>query len=134
MTRNIRQGTAKPTFFSPARLALTGLFLAGAFAAASLLGFGTPRAQASHNNVACDDDVPAGWSCVPFVNKPQSGPGVTSPAFGELLYKFVDADTMWLAVRTTPAGGHDREQRAVLPRRRQRTVRRAGKRWRQQAS
>src|SRR3990170_404369 len=55
-----------------------------AAAAAFALVLGASPAQATHNNVACDDDVPAGWSCVPFVNKPQSGPGITSPAFGEL--------------------------------------------------
>src|SRR3989304_6759051 len=44
-------------------------------------------------------NVPAGWSCVPLVNKPQSGPGVTSPALGDLLYKFPRASTPWVVPR-----------------------------------
>ena len=83
-----------------------GLILAGLVLFTVTFGSGRPpTAHAAHNNIACDDDVPAGWSCVPLVNKPQSASGATSPAIGELLYKFVDADTLWVSVRALPGQG-----------------------------
>jgi hypothetical protein len=63
------------------------------------------RASASHDAIACNDDVPSGYSCVPLVNKPDSGPGIGSPAVGELFYQFVDADTLRVAVRALSGQG-----------------------------
>ncbi|HEY5625858.1 MAG TPA: hypothetical protein VIT93_05160 [Dehalococcoidia bacterium] len=60
------------------------------------------QAGANHDAIACNDDVPAGYTCVPLVNKPQSGPGVTTPAIGELFYQWVGTDTMRIAVRDIP--------------------------------
>ena len=70
--------------------------------AASFVG---SSGQAVDDNIACNDDVPAGWDCVPLVNKPDSGPGVTSNAIGELLFKFPDAKTLWVSLRSVPGGG-----------------------------
>jgi len=78
------------------------LVAAGVLIAGSAFSSGSVPALADHDNIACNDGVPAGWSCVPLVNKPQSGPGVTAPAFGEIIYRYVDSDTMWLSVRPVP--------------------------------
>ncbi len=84
----------------------TALVLIVAVATWAAPGAGSAgRALATHDSVACNDGVPAGWSCVPLVNKPSSGPGVSSPAIGELLFKFADADTLWVSVRALPGQG-----------------------------
>src|SRR3990172_8873019 len=74
-------------------------FVAALVAAGIVALAANGSASANHDGIACNDDVPAGWSCVPMVNKVQAGPGVPTPAFGELLYKFPDADTMWIHIR-----------------------------------
>src|SRR3990172_12918897 len=81
------------------RWAITGIAALLVGAGITLVSLAAAPASANHDGIACNDDVPAGWSCVPMVNKVQAGPGVPTPAFGELLYKFPDADTMWIHIR-----------------------------------
>ena len=74
------------------------LFAIGGLAFAMLVALLTVNGSgANHDSIACNDDVPAGYTCVPLVNKPQSGPGVTTPAIGELLYQYVSANTLRIA-------------------------------------
>ena len=76
-----------------------------AVAAVLLVSLTVGPASANHDGIACNDSVPAGWSCAPLVNKPNSGPGVPTPAFGEILFKMADADTMWMSIRALPGAG-----------------------------
>ena len=88
-------------FRHPRGLAFGAVFAGLALATVAAVQLALPggTALAGHNDVACDESVPAGWSCVPLENKPQSGPGQTGNDEGEVLYKFVDGDTLWVAVR-----------------------------------
>ncbi len=84
-------------------------WLTAATAAVAIVALGllTPggRVSASHDAIACNDDIPSGYACVPLVNKPDSGPGISNPAVGELFYQFVDADTLRIAVRALAGQG-----------------------------
>ena len=88
-------------------LGRAGLFLAvAAILMLTVLAISTfGSAGANHDAIACDDDIPAGYTCVPLVNKPLSGPGVGTPAVGELFYKLDSADTMLVAIRALPSEG-----------------------------
>ena len=80
----------------------TGLAVWAAVAAAAgliAMALASGPASASHDAVACNDDIPAGWSCAPLVDDAQSGPGLDAPAYGELLYRFVNNDTLQTSIR-----------------------------------
>jgi hypothetical protein len=88
------------------RALLTPLVVLGLCAAvlAGVIALNGP-AGANHDDIPCNDDVPSGYECVPLVNKPDSGPGIGTPAVGELFYQFVDADTLRIAIRALPGEG-----------------------------
>jgi cell division septation protein DedD len=69
----------------------------------ALLLMASRTASASDDGIACNNDVPSGWACVPLVERDFSGPSATDPAHGEVLFALDGPDTLRVAIRALNA-------------------------------